>query len=460
MKPATVGCLAAFLLLAGCTRTPVTVADTPTDARAAGGGYIGWKEHLIDDEEMGSIPIRGATRLLKADLDKDGHPDILSVHRESNHVRMAFGSADPDEWTLLSLVEGKEVADPRDIAVADLNGDGYPDVLAACGKGHLLYLQSPGGTVRGWVWKRVIPTVTEGRGAFVRVFVADLNKDGRPVVVAAYEDTRSGEGVVSWFEVPADPLDAAGWREHILAKTGNRVDAEPIDLDGDGDTDILVVSAGDSRIFWLENLGGKELRFKERPIQAAGPSFQLGGPNVALADLNGDGRPDVILCTSTKSVLWLEQPSNRADPWKTHLIGSLAPDQPVGLSVADINGDKKPDLMVGTAGPVPKSEDNPNPEAKPNPSEPAGRLAWFENPGSPEGSWKRHDICRRQNGAFDAFVPWDMNGDGAVDFAGTRSRSGKYDGVYWLQQSRTKRPAKAFRPAREKGSPELPLPPG
>ena len=59
---------------------------------------------------------------------------------------------------------------------------------------------------------------------------------------------------------------------------------------------------------------------------------------------------------------------------------------------------------------------------------------------------------------FDKFIPLDMDGDGDIDFAGTRGNSGPYDGVFWLEQVRSAEPLRAFQQAREQESPELPLP--
>jgi hypothetical protein len=59
---------------------------------------------------------------------------------------------------------------------------------------------------------------------------------------------------------------------------------------------------------------------------------------------------------------------------------------------------------------------------------------------------------------FDAFVARDVDGDGDVDFLGTRGNSEPYDGVYWLEQVRTAEPRPAFTRARPSDSVERPLP--
>ena len=214
------------------------------------------------------------------------------------------------------------------------------------------------------------------------------------------------------------------------------------------------------RIFWFENLGGNEISFREHPISivAAGPfppgDIKVTGFNLAFHDFNGDGRLDVVLAASNWLV-WLEQPADFAQPWKLHPIGTLQPDELVGFAIADINGDGNADVMAGSYSAGPRDEDGP----EVNVSDALGRLAWFENPGDPAGAWVRYDISRRKRGMYDAFIARDMDGDGDIDFVATRGNSGKYDGVFWLEQIRSSIALPSFEPARKSESQPMPLPP-
>ncbi len=467
----TAATLAAALgLLVSCgSNANRPLAQQPTTARSADGAYIAWVEHIIDDEaHAGGVPLRGADGLQLGDLDNDGNLDIVSVHEESDHVRVAFGSSNPGDWFRLSLAEGFEAGLAEHAALGDLNRDGFLDAVIACEEGHLLYLQNPGGTVRGFRWERVIPEVSRDRGSWVRAFTADLNGDGRLEVVAANKGTSKGyepnqdlpPTPISWFEVPENPLDGAAWKEHALTSVKVPINAQPVDLDGDGDLDIFGGSRDEFRIFWLENLGGSEISFREHSISivAAGEfppgDIKVNGFNLGFHDFNGDGRLDVVVVASNWLV-WLEQPADFAQPWKLHPIGTLQPDELAGFAIADINGDGKADVMTGARSAGPRDEDAPEVKV----SDALGRLAWFENPGDPAGVWVRYDISRRKRGMYDAFIARDMDGDGDIDFVSTRGNSGKYDGVFWLEQLRSSIALRAFEPGRKPDSEQMPLPP-
>ncbi len=468
-----------LLTLLFASANVLTVADTPSRATGPDGRFISWKEHLIDGERLsGGVQLRGADGLHMADFDKDGHLDIVSVHEDSSHIRLAFGSANPDRWHLATLAENAEANAAEDAAVVDLNGDGWPDILAACELAHVIYFQNPGRAdlVRAGKWRRVIPDKMKDRGSFIRVFAADLDGDGRHEVLTpnkgeqlptdnpnTQRDWRFPKKEISWWTVPRDPLDPKGWIEHVLTRVEIPINVQPIDIDKDGDLDILAGARGEGRSIVFENVTAKGAapRFREHPIKVTGHTepHALGPKNLTsfmadAADLNGDGRVDLVMNETNAKLCWLEQPKSLDEPWVLHHIGTIAPDTPTGITLGDIDGDGKLDVITGGYSQNPRDHDGANITAK----SVAGRIAWFRNPGDPTRPWIRQDIARNKRGMYDAFVARDMDGDGDLDFVGTRGNSGEFDGVYWIEQVRSREPRKAFTPARAKESEPLPLP--
>ena len=281
-----------------------------------------------------------------------------------------------------------------------------------------------------------------------------------------------------------DPLDAGAWREQVLLAKDVPNTAMPVDIDGDGDLDVLAAARLAQVAYILENRGIDGLgavRVLPHPIAIddsamPGCTIATSAFQSAFRDMNGDGRLDLVVgvlenCGEPRApgglpaLGWLEQPATLDAPWPYHRIGDIAPDMVIAVELADIDGDGDLDAITGGYSGLnilkggytgaTREEDHPSVTA----SSTVGRIAWFENPGSAGRDWTRHDVSRRVRGMFDQFIARDMDGDGDIDLVGTRGNSGRFDGVFWLEQLRTPDPRAAFTPARAQESRPLPLPP-
>ena len=134
-----------------------------------------------------------------------------------------------------------------------------------------------------------------------------------------------------WRENPGTP--GVEWKTHIIAETGNVETTKGWDIDGDGVPEIVPNCPGGPLAVWkLEN--GLFSRYEISP--------EKQGHGLGAGDITGNGRMDLIVGTG-----WYEAPD---DPWKDEW--TFHPEFDLGqtgipILVADVNGDGLPDLIVG-----------------------------------------------------------------------------------------------------------------
>ena len=368
-----------FMLLTMQTaHAQITVGNTATSAQAEDGRYISWREHIIDGPDVSGVAISGSDGLVMGDIDKDGYEDIVSVHESdteydsalpdpdfvpppAGHVRIAFASDNPDSWFNITIAEGSDAPAPEDAALADLNQDGFLDVVVAAELSHLIYLQNPGVDARTATWPRLILPMTKDRGSYIRVFVADFNNDGVPEVTAPNKcaqrpgpEDYARSTPVSILEFNGSPLSGNSWTETELGHYSIPQNAEPVDLDADGDLDIMVGTRGEARLIFFENLGTGELSCAEHAIGIN--RANMAGFNLEYADLNNDGRLDIVGAAGG-GLSWIEQPERIDDAWNAYFIGTFSPDSMTGFEIADINGDGHMDVMAGSYSRGPRGGD-------------------------------------------------------------------------------------------------------
>ncbi|MGA2739934.1 MAG: Ig-like domain repeat protein [Bryobacteraceae bacterium] len=316
--------------------------------------------------------VGGESSIALGDLNGDGIPDLVFANGAvfiCNGVGVLLGNGDGTFREPICYSPGSTGA--AAISIADMNGDGIPDLIAAspcdssnnCATGNIGVLLGNGdGT-----FQPVIGNTNGIAGAgLVTLAVADVNNDGHPDAVAFNGSSGTvlvlfgnGDGTlqspVSYNPPYGDPPGLA---------TGNMggggLDGTILtDINGDGILDIVLLSFCVANDDCSSGLVGYLLGNGDGTFQSSSTSQPLLGNTfrtqayltngMAVADVNGDGVPDIVTASSgpdyedgVASVL-IGLGGGAFLPAATYDSGGTG-----GLSpgVADVNGDGIPDLIV------------------------------------------------------------------------------------------------------------------
>jgi len=165
----------------------------------------------------------------------------------------------------------------------------------------------------------------------------------------------SSGGPVGWFEAPADPRSAADWVWHPMAPAQWVMSIIDSDMDGDGDQDVVVSDRNSCR--WLENPGPGEAQRGPWTPHAIGPAGYTA-MFMDLADLDQDGLTDAVVAVRNQAAFrFIRRLDATGLNWQDYVI-PYPPSMgvPKAAAVADINGDGRPDVVItGVEASPPKS---------------------------------------------------------------------------------------------------------
>jgi uncharacterized protein (TIGR03437 family) len=278
-----------------------------------------------------------------ADLNGDKHPDLIVTDAEAGSVyvllnqgRGVFGN--PTPYTVGSK--------PSALAIADLNHDGNLDVVAADNGGIDVLLGKGDGTLS--------PVKTfAASGQLSSIALADFNGDGKVDAASANSTTGAlalfagnGDGTFQ----PASPISLPGGVTPLTVVSG--------DFDGDGKQDLAMaynqpLPSGVSTTTppgGVYILLGKGDGTFSAPANIALPGnvlpeFTAGG--LAAADLNGDGKLDLVVAFQTANGNQVVTLLGKGDGTFTMAAPAVTHTSAYTIVITDLNGDGKPDLVLG-----------------------------------------------------------------------------------------------------------------
>lgn len=268
--------------------------------------------------------------LVVSDMNQDGRPDVLVINRGSHNLSLLWNQATGLDSTTRRVDYGV-VPDgiPSGLAVGDLNGDGWPDVVVLIESQDVLNvrLNKGDGTLDDPLQ---IPTAALRPTAVV---IVDADQDGLTDLVVNSEDLG---GVYLLHN------EGGGTKFGIIQLLAQYFDSAPTalavtDANGDGRPELVVSRQTSGQVSVLYNMGNGV--FQEH-------SYALGlNPSLlALGDVDRDGRLDILAGDSKlqKLALLLRLPDGTFQLNATYpVVGELS-----GLAVGDVYGDGSSDILA------------------------------------------------------------------------------------------------------------------
>jgi hypothetical protein len=261
-----------------------------------------------------------------ADYDGDGDAD-LALPLESGGFSVLLGNGDGTFADPLTQAAGES---PRGIATADFDGDSVPDLVVRNLMRCWVYLGLGDGTF--------LHTATLSGGMGTRtaaVTIADLDEDTIPDVIVGYWG--------AWLAVHRGHGDGAFDPMRAYAVSGSPWQLAAADLDGDDRTEVVVVSINGIDILRSDGRGG----LVPGEMYPGPPDRQLQA--VGAGDLDGDGRPDLAVASTSRDLSVLLNRGPLAPAGSGFRITSPAyglGESSYDLVIADLDGDGASDIAT------------------------------------------------------------------------------------------------------------------
>jgi hypothetical protein len=241
----------------------------------------GWTQHML------SASFTGARSVYAADIDTDGDLDILGAARDTNII--AWWENDGSESFPYHAVDG-DFAGAVDVYAIDIDSDNNTDILGAAFTDNEVTWWKNDGNENFTEYK--IADFNRVRS----IHAADIDGDNDIDVVA----TGDSSNKITWWANDGTPANG-GWVAANVTDSHNGWCVQAIDIDSDGDTDILTGDDGNDDVEWFDNDGNEN--FTQRTID----DNYTWPFSVHAADIDQDGWNDVVAVDNTGNDLaWWE----------------------------------------------------------------------------------------------------------------------------------------------------------
>ena len=292
----------------------------------------------------------GVAGVVIADINNDGRQDVVVMG--SDLIAVFVQSSDGTLTNITTLATANTLNRFQSLAVADINGDGIKEIVVGndCGfsvhriiaPGPNIAIQSAlglGQVQAGWIAYQQIPVFSSGLSSLSVTKISIEGEDANDFAILSEDcsggDIASGSLCSVWVGFAPTTL---GMKSAFLSIVSNDPvkSLTSISLTGEGVVAEQLV----------------------RPVKLDSRDYQIGdgsGSSVAIGDVNGDGRPDVVVAsvvsgdgtTNFQLFVFLQDESGNLAPPVTYEAGDG-----VSVAIGDVNNDGRNDVVVSNGSKI------------------------------------------------------------------------------------------------------------
>jgi hypothetical protein len=290
--------------------------------------------------------------IVAADVDGDGKLDLLEANRGNNTIAILRNTATPGNLTTSSFAPSVNLAAgdlPVGVAAKDIDGDGRADLVAAnLNSGNVAVFRNLGAAGSLSTNDFAAPVFFPAEAGTHSLVVADLDGDSKPDIATANHIANSVS--ILRNTAVAGVINSSSFAPQFsLPAPSYALNVQATDVDGDGKTDLLVSSVFGFALSVYGNVATPGSLTASS--FAARVDFGLGGRGhtISHGDLNGDGKPDIVVDTEIDSYVSVFQNLSTPGSFNSASLGARVDLgtgwNAWGASVGDLDGDGRPDIV-------------------------------------------------------------------------------------------------------------------